>query len=143
MNIDNITLAKTFATRPHLVIIGAGATIDTIPNGDKNGKCSSVMAGFIETLGFTDIIKRANLNIESDNLEDVYSALAEHQSCNSIRLDIENTILNYFNALELPDSITKYSLILSIMAHSFYHLLYKVSNVTYLSSSTNHCGRVI
>ena len=26
---------KAFASRPHLVIVGAGATIDSIPNGDK------------------------------------------------------------------------------------------------------------
>lgn len=113
MNIEEISLAKTFVTRPHLVIIGAGATMDAIPNGDKNGKRSSVMAGFIETLGFSDIIKRANLNIESDNLEDVYSALAERESCNSIRYDLENAIFNYFDSLELPDSITKYDLLIA------------------------------
>lgn len=113
MNIDNTTLVKTFVTRPHLVIVGAGATMDAIPNGDKNGKRSSVMAGFIETLGFSDIIKRANLNIESDNLEDVYSALAEHESCDRIRLDLENAIFNYFDSLVLPDSITKYDLLIA------------------------------
>ena len=113
MNIEEITLAKTFIKRPHLVIIGAGATMDAIPNGDKNGKRSSVMAGFIETLGFSDILNRANLNIESDNLEDVYSALAEHESYNSIRYDLENAIFNYFDLLELPDSITKYDLLIA------------------------------
>ena len=113
MNIDDIAFANTFAQRPHLVIIGAGATMDAIPNGDKNGKRSSVMEGFIETLGFTDTIKDANLCIESNNLEDVYSALAECESCNSIRLNLENAIFSYFYSLELPDSITKYDLLIA------------------------------
>lgn len=43
---------KAFASRPHLVIVGAGATIDSIPNGDKNGQRSAVMKGFIDKLGF-------------------------------------------------------------------------------------------
>ena len=30
-------------TRPHVVILGAGATIATIPNGDKHGNPCSVM----------------------------------------------------------------------------------------------------
>ena len=67
---------RTFSSRPHLVILGAGATVDAIPNGDKNGKRSSVMSGFLDTLGFNGIIKEAGLNIESDNLEDIYTDLA-------------------------------------------------------------------
>lgn len=37
--------------RPHLLILGAGASIAAIPNGDKNGKQTSVMWGFIDKLG--------------------------------------------------------------------------------------------
>lgn len=29
--------------RPHVVLLGAGATMAAIPNGDKNGRKSSVM----------------------------------------------------------------------------------------------------
>lgn len=32
--------------RPHIVILGAGATMAAIPNGDRNGKRCSVMKGF-------------------------------------------------------------------------------------------------
>ena len=31
-------------TRPHVVILGAGATIATIPNGDKNGNPEDVIS---------------------------------------------------------------------------------------------------
>ena len=36
--------------RAHTVILGAGATMAAIPNGDKNGKKSSVMNGMISKL---------------------------------------------------------------------------------------------
>lgn len=44
---------KAFASRPHLVIVGAGATIDSIPKGDKNSQQSAEMKGFIDKMGFT------------------------------------------------------------------------------------------
>ena len=37
--------------RPHVVILGAGASCAAIPNGDKNGKKISAMSGFIDKLG--------------------------------------------------------------------------------------------
>ena len=45
--------------RAHTVILGAGATIAAIPNGDKNGKRSSVMSGLIEKLHLEDVFRIA------------------------------------------------------------------------------------
>lgn len=42
---------RVMKNRPHVVILGAGATMAAIPGGDKNGRRSSVMSGFIESLG--------------------------------------------------------------------------------------------
>ena len=36
--------------RAHTVILGAGATMAAIPNGDKNGKSSAVMDGMLQKL---------------------------------------------------------------------------------------------
>lgn len=58
-------------TRPHVVILGAGATMATIPNGDKNGRPCSVMHGFqIPNTIFASIlsfrlISRATLRVGS------------------------------------------------------------------------------
>ena len=40
----------------HTVILGAGATIAAIPNGDKNGRKSSVMNGLIENLNLQEVL---------------------------------------------------------------------------------------
>lgn len=102
---------KAFSSRPHLVIVGAGATVDSIPNGDKNGMRSSVMKGFVERLGFTSILSDTKIHFSSDNLEDIYSTLAEKDDCVNVRKHLEKSIFNYFSAFEIPDTITKYDLL--------------------------------
>ncbi len=103
---------KAFASRPHLVIVGAGATIDPIPNGDKNGQQSAVMKGFIDKLRFTGILADSGIQFDRDNLEDIYSTLAERNDCTYVREKLETEIFNYFSSLEIPDTITKYDLMI-------------------------------
>ncbi len=57
--------------KPHVVILGAGASVQAIPEGDANGKMVSVMAGFLDKLGMRDIINNVKLSKETDNLEDI------------------------------------------------------------------------
>lgn len=61
--------------RAHTVILGAGATMAAIPNGDKNGKKSSVMNGMISKLGLDDLLADVKLDTKSENIEDIYSEL--------------------------------------------------------------------
>lgn len=49
-----------------MVILGAGASVAAIPNGDANGKKISAMVGFIDKLGMSDLIDSCNLNTTSD-----------------------------------------------------------------------------
>lgn len=56
----------------HAVILGAGATIAAIPDGDKNGRRSSVMSGLIEKLNLQEVMNGIELKTKSDNLEDIY-----------------------------------------------------------------------
>ena len=93
---------KAFASRPHLVIVGAGATIDSIPNGDKNGQQSAVMKGFIDKLGFTGILADSGIQFDSDNLEYFFLLLdfafkvffgwevCEVFCCEELRILVEN-----------------------------------------------------
>ena len=46
--------------RSHTVILGAGATIAAIPDGDKNGKSSSVMNGLLKKLNLEEILLELN-----------------------------------------------------------------------------------
>lgn len=98
--------------RAHTVILGAGATIATIPNGDKNGKKSSVMSGLIEKLGMDDIFAGITMNTSSDNLEDIYSELYARPECKEVLLEPEKRLYNYFASLQIPDEPTVYDLLI-------------------------------
>lgn len=103
---------RLMKNRPHVVILGAGATIAAIPNGDKNGRKSSVMSGFIEALGMTETLKSVNLQTKSNNLEDIYRsyivALSMIQSGrNSIGEFVP--ISRSWSCLTSPISMTCYS----------------------------------
>ena len=89
--------------RRHTVILGAGATIATIPNGDRNGNKSSVMNGLIEKLNLNDVISNVELNTKSKNLEDIYSELYLREDCRDVVKELEKRIYDYFASLELPE----------------------------------------
>ena len=44
-------IVELMRRRPHLFILGAGATKATIPNGDKYGRQSPVMENFLREIG--------------------------------------------------------------------------------------------
>lgn len=98
--------------RPHVVILGAGASCAAIPNGDKYGKKISAMSGFIEKLGLSNIISRVNIHTSSDNLEDIYMELDERskdeQNCKEVKEELEKIIREYMSDYQLPDNPTVY-----------------------------------
>lgn len=112
--LNNLTMGE-MTMRRHTVILGAGATIAAIPNGDKNGKKSSVMNGLIEKLHLEDILDGITLNTNSNNLEDIYSELYLRPECKDAVVALEKRLYEYFASLEIPDEPTVYDyLILSL-----------------------------
>jgi len=103
---------KNCKNRPHVVLLGAGASVATIPHGDKNGKKISAMKGFIERLGLQSIISSVDLQTTSDNLEDIYMEMYERTDCELQRVLLENAIEKYFCEFELPDKPTIYDYLL-------------------------------
>lgn len=109
---ENSQFADGFRKRPHIVILGAGASIAAIPHGDKNGRKISGMDGFIENLGLQDVLSDIKLKTESKNLEDIYSELYERVDCSFVRNNLESKIFEYFSLLEIPDEPTIYDYLL-------------------------------
>ncbi len=103
---------RIMKNRPHLVILGAGATMAAIPHGDKNGRRSSVMNGFIEALGMTELLAGISLKTSSSNLEDIYSELHSRAEYASVREELDRRIRTYFSELELPIQPNIYDLLL-------------------------------
>lgn len=104
-------LIEVYPQRPHLVILGAGASKDAMPNGDAEGKSLPVMSEFISTLRLTDYIGRIKGVPKTDNIEVVYSWLANQERLAEERFVVENEIREYFSNITLPETLTKYDLL--------------------------------
>jgi hypothetical protein len=108
-------IIKQTERKPHLFILGAGATKACIPNGDKNQRTSPVMEGFLASIGKEDILNDVNLETKSENIETIYSELHEKPEYFSKVKEIENAIVEYFSNMQIPDNPTLYDyLILSL-----------------------------
>lgn len=103
---------KSFKSRPHVVLLGAGASVAAIPNGDKNGKKISAMKGYINKLGLESVISDIDLDTTSDNLEDIYMEMYERDDCEAQCKQLEDAIEKYFCEFELPDEPTVYDFLL-------------------------------
>jgi hypothetical protein len=101
---------------PHVVILGAGASVAAFPNGDKNGRVLPTMDNFIKVLGLDTILNKYQIPFEIDeNFENLYSRLYVEKIDSKVLVEIENLIREYFSKLELPDTPTIYDyLVLSL-----------------------------
>src|SRR5947208_3948063 len=101
--------------RPHVVILGAGASAASCPDGDKNGSRLPTMDNIVDILGLRDLFEKNGITDARKNFEAVYSSLCSDPWRSSLRHEIERVVLDYFLALELPDRPTLYDhLLLSL-----------------------------
>jgi hypothetical protein len=98
---------------PHVVILGAGASRATCPNGDRNGRPLPVMADFSQLVGLTPVLQEWGIDPDR-NFEDIYSDLYEAGETEKLR-QLNQHVEEYFHALALPDHPTVYDyLVLSL-----------------------------
>ena len=101
--------------RPHVVILGAGASLAAFPNGDRNGRRLPVIKNFVEIVGLTALLADHGINPPYGDFEAIYSDIASNPAQVGLREEIELRVQDYFAALELPDTPTLYDhLILSL-----------------------------
>lgn len=106
---------KGMKKRPHVVILGAGASVAAIPNGDANGKKISVMNDFFQKTNTEYLLEGIDLKTKSKNLEDIYSEIYERPELKDVCIKLEKAIYDYFSDLQIPEEPTIYDfLILSL-----------------------------
>lgn len=106
---------KNVNNSPHAVLLGAGASAASFPNGDANRKKLPVMNNFIETLGLSKILDKEGIPRENSNVEEIYADLISDKKCESLNKRVEGIIHKYFSEMEIPDEPTLYDyLILSL-----------------------------
>ncbi len=101
--------------RPHVVILGAGASVASCPQGDKNGRCLPTMDNLVKVLGLEPLLSEYGIEYGGENFEDLYGTIHSDASQSSLITEIESRVHSYFSSLELPDTPTVYDhLLLSL-----------------------------
>lgn len=105
-----MSLWEIIEQSPHVVLLGAGASIACIPNGDKNGKKISAMEGIRNSLDLS-WYKR-----NKTNLEEIYQDLKDEQ----LKVKFENQLFDYYSGFQIPDKPTVYDhLLISLTKKDF------------------------
>lgn len=94
--------------RPHLVVVGAGASYAAFPNGDKHGRRLPLMLNIVDVLGLRPLLDAAGVPYNGENFETLYSTLVAGGHHGALVSAFEKAILDYFGGLELPDEPTLY-----------------------------------
>lgn len=96
--------------RAHVVLLGAGASRATFPNGDANGKLLPVMSDFIDILNLKGFFKN-NIFDPLSNFEEIYSNLIS-KSNKKLQQMLEYKIFAYFSSLKMPHTVNYYDRLL-------------------------------
>ncbi len=109
---------NVFMGRPHLVVLGAGASRAAFPDGDRNGRRLPLMADFVDILDLRSVLVDWGVNPE-ENFEDISSEIFERGD--AARIDfVQTRIRDYFSGLRIGDSPTLYDhLVLSLRKKDF------------------------
>lgn len=103
------------SNRPHMVLLGAGASLAALPNGDKCGRQLPLMNNLIEVLSLGPLLDKCGIPHNGVNFEALYSGLIMSGQNPDIVQAIEASVFDYFHGMRLPDSPTIYDhLVLSL-----------------------------
>lgn len=93
---------------PHVVILGAGASIAAFLDWGREGNPLPSMQDLIDTLHLRNNIEAAGFKAEGLNFEAFYNDLALSGKYEELRSLIESKVYSYFSSLKLPIKPTIY-----------------------------------
>lgn len=109
------SIAKKKLLDPHVVILGAGASIASCPF-DKNGKTVPALVNIHNILGLTEKLQSYGFSEkEMENFELLFSNIVGVSEYSELQNDLEIAVRDYFQSLQIPDVVTLYDyLVLSL-----------------------------
>lgn len=89
----------------HLVILGAGSTIATIPQGDKNGEKSYTLANLLSDASLKSFVQKVqDKDYCTDDVEELCNQL--YKNDRNLYNEFETLIRKKYGSLELPMRFT-------------------------------------
>lgn len=99
----------------HVVIVGAGASVQAFGEGDAKGRKLPTMDNLVETLGLETVLDETGVEYQGRNFETIYSELYTKNPDSTSIKKINEVVYTYFNNLRLPERPTLYDhLVLSL-----------------------------
>ena len=71
--------------RPHVVILGAGASYAAFPDGDKNGKRLPLMNNLVDVLELHDLLSKTGVVFDTNNFELIYDRISRNPDWKEIK----------------------------------------------------------
>lgn len=105
-----LDIKKNTNNAPHVVILGAGATLAALPNGDLSGLQLPLIKNIVEVVGLEAILSSHGIKDGYDDFEALYDKLASGSTSLVSKLDAR--IRAYFSKMQLPPEPTIYDLLL-------------------------------
>lgn len=97
---------------PHVVILGAGASLAACPDGDGNGRQLPLMRNFVDVVGLAPLLQRHGMTDGYDDFESLYDRLSSDERYKQLQADLEAAVHSYFSGLRLPKEATLYDRLL-------------------------------
>lgn len=107
-----LDIKKKINHAPHVVILGAGASLAAFPNGDLFGRKLPLMRNLVEIVGLEPLLKSYDVTSGYEDFESLYNNLADSGGYGKLQAELEDRIRSYFSVLRLPSETTIYDLLL-------------------------------
>jgi hypothetical protein len=101
-------IGETFMKRPHVLLLGAGASRAALPNGDRNGVPVPLLREVASDLSLDEQFPSELRELASTDFETAYSRLVDSGADVSA---LDARVRDYFAKLKLPDEANLYDLL--------------------------------
>lgn len=103
-------IATVLPGKPHVLLLGAGASKAALPNGDKHGRAVPLLREVAENLTLVDHFPADLQELAVRDFEAAYSRLFDRGASDELS-KIESLIHDHFSNFELPDEPNLYDVI--------------------------------
>ena len=105
-----------WTNRPHVVILGAGASRAATLVGDTRGRMLPLMADFVDVVpkvkDHLDQARGSGIQVDAQDFEGTFRRIADCSALSDLRGQLEQDIRSYFESIQLPPILTIYDYLL-------------------------------
>jgi hypothetical protein len=99
---------------PHVVLLGAGASIAALPRGDKYGRRLPVLTNLVDIVGLRPLLEASEINPDhKGGFEALYDSISTNPEYFALCRAVEAKVRAFFSEIVIPDDVTLYDRLLA------------------------------